>query len=363
MRDPTPATDEGLALQIRSLHRSYDAAVLRGLDLDVCQNDLVAVLGPSGCGKTTLLRTVAGFDHADAGTVALGGSFVDSPRVFVQPEHRKVGIVAQTGALFPHLSVARNIGYGLDRGRASHRRVDELLDLVGLRGLGRRMPHELSGGQQQRVAVARALAPRPRLLLLDEPFAALDSTLRSSLRADVRDVIHAEGATAVLVTHDQDEALSMADQVAILQNGQVVQMAPPREIYEEPVDLSVARSLGEALVLPGHLVDGRVSTALGWLEVGHRSAAATLRESGEVSVLLRPEQLELDVVTGVTCKVVSTAYFGHDGLIGLLPAPGGADAGPGRALAARIMGPSRVPAVGEDVQVGVRGLVAVYPPV
>ncbi|MBA2444109.1 MAG: ABC transporter ATP-binding protein [Nocardioidaceae bacterium] len=356
--DPKPATEQGLALQVRGLHRSYDAPVLRGLDLDVCQSDLVAVLGPSGCGKTTLLRTVAGFDHADAGTVALGGSFVDAPRVFVQPEHRKVGIVAQTGALFPHLSVARNIGYGLDRGRASHRRVDELLELVGLGGLGRRMPHELSGGQQQRVAVARALAPRPRLLLLDEPFAALDSTLRSSLRADVRDAIHAEGATAVLVTHDQDEALSMADQVAILQDGQVVQMAPPRQIYEEPVDLNVARSLGEAMVLPGRLTEGRVSTALGWLEVGHRSPAAAPGQPPDVLVLLRPEQLELDVASGVKCKVVSTAYFGHDGLIGLIPAAAGAG---GLGLAARIMGPSRVPAVGEHVQVGVRGSVAVYP--
>ena len=364
MTAPPRAMDKTFALQVTGLRRSYDAPVLRGLTLDVRHGDLVAVLGPSGCGKTTLLRTVAGFDRAEAGTVALGGSPVDAPGVFVQPEHRKVGIVAQTGALFPHLSVARNIGYGLPRGRASHRRVDELLELVGLGGLGRRMPHELSGGQQQRVAVARALAPRPRLLLLDEPFAALDSSLRSSLRADVRDAIHAEGATAVLVTHDQDEALSMADQVAILQDGVVVQMAPPREIYENPFDLTVARSLGEALVVQGHLTDGRVTTALGTLEVGHRSPAAVAGESASVSVLLRPEQLALDVASGVKCKVVSSSYFGHDGLIGLVPVAGVGAVGAGSgALAARVMGPGKVPAVGEVVEVSVRGTVSVYPAV
>ncbi len=360
-----PASDATLALQVRGLDRSYDVSVLRNLNLDVRHGDLVAVLGPSGCGKTTLLRTVAGFDRADAGTVALVGVLVDAPGVFVKPEQRKVGIVAQTGALFPHLTVARNIGYGLDRGRASHRRVDELLELVGLAGSGRRMPHELSGGQQQRVAVARALAPRPRLVLLDEPFAALDSSLRSSLRADVRDAIHAEGATAVLVTHDQDEALSMADQVAVLQNGRVVQIAPPQEIYEEPVDLTVARFLGQAMVVRGRLVDDHVVTGLGTLEVGHRSPAAAPGQSAEVLVLLRPEQLALDVGSGVRCKVVSTSYFGHDGLIGLAPAGGeaGAVSEVAGLLAARVMGPGGVPAVGAHVEVGVRGSVAVYPSV
>ena len=353
--------DDTFALEVTGLHRSYDAPVLRGLNLRVRTGDLAAVLGPSGGGKTTLLRTVAGFDRADAGAIALGGRLVDAPGIFVKPEHRKVGIVAQTGALFPHLSVARNIGYGLGRGRESRHRVDELLDLVGLSGLGRRMPHELSGGQQQRVAVARALAPRPRLLLLDEPFAALDSSLRSSLRADVRDAIHAERATAVLVTHDQDEALSMADQVSVLREGLVVQTAAPRTVYEEPVDLSVARSLGEAMILPGRLSGRRVTTALGILQVGHCAIAAP--ESAPVAVLLRPEQLELDVADGVNCKVVSTAYFGHDGLVGLVPAApssSGADGADG-ALAARVMGPGRVPVVGEVVAVGVRGSVSVYP--
>lgn len=352
-----------LALQVSALDRSYDVSVLRGLNLDVRPGDLVAVLGPSGCGKTTLLRTIAGFDRADAGSVTLGRVLVDAPGVFIKPEQRKVGIVAQTGALFPHLSVARNIGYGLDRGRASHRRVDELLELVGLAGSGRRMPHELSGGQQQRVAVARALAPRPRLVLLDEPFAALDSSLRSSLRADVRDAIHAEGATALLVTHDQDEALSMADQVAVLQNGHVVQIAPPREIYEQPVDLTVAGFLGQAMVLPGRLRDGQVATGLGTLEVCHRSPAAASGESAAVSVLVRPEQVALEVPSGLKCTVVSTSYFGHDGLIGLAPDHGGSGSAVeiDTPLAARVMGPGRVPSIGERVEVGVRGPVAVYP--
>ncbi|MFN2497394.1 MAG: ABC transporter ATP-binding protein, partial [Pseudonocardiaceae bacterium] len=236
-------------LAVRGVVKSFGATtVLRGVDLSVPKGALAAVLGPSGCGKTTLLRVVAGFDRADAGEVVIGGRLVSGPGVAVPPERRRVGMVPQEGALFPHLSVAGNVGFGLPR-RQRTSRVAEMLDLVGLGGYGARMPHELSGGQQQRVALARALAPGPALVLLDEPFSALDTGLRAALREDVRRALHATGATAVLVTHDQQEALSTADLVAVLQAGTIVQAGPPAELYQAPRDLDVATFLGEAVLL------------------------------------------------------------------------------------------------------------------
>ena len=198
---------------------------------------LAAVLGPSGCGKTTLLRIIAGFLRADAGTVTVGGRTLSGPGVHLPPERRRIGIVPQEGALFPHLSVARNISFGLTGlDRARSRRTEEMLGLVGLAGYGDRMPHELSGGQQQRIALARALAPEPQLVLLDEPFNALDSALRAGVRADVRAALRATGATAVLVTHDQQDAFT-ADLVAVVRDGRVAQCDTPQELYRHPADL------------------------------------------------------------------------------------------------------------------------------
>ena len=337
-----------LALRVRGVTKSYDAPVLRGLDLDVPVGSLVALLGPSGCGKTTLLRIVAGFEQAAAGTVEVGGRLVEGPGRSVAPERRRVGIVPQEGALFPHLSVHDNVAFGLPRSERRGPRPDEVLELVGLAGLGDRMPHELSGGQQQRVAVARALAPGPSLVLLDEPFSALDAGLRAQIRAEVRASLRAAGASAVLVTHDQQEALSVADLVAVVRDGRVVQAADPWSVYAQPADLGVATFVGETMVLRGQVTAGVVTSPLGQ----HPTGAAV---DGEVAVVVRPEQLEVGP-TDLPCvdAVVShREFYGHDALLRLELA-GGATA------TARTPG-HPLPDIGARVRVGVRGPVVVFP--
>lgn len=333
--------------------------VLRGVDLSVPSGSLVSVLGPSGCGKTTLLRLIAGFDRADAGEVTLAGTVVESAGMgrkdsHLPPEKRRIGVVPQEGALFPHLSVARNVSYGLSRSARRSGRVDELLALVGLAGFGERMPHELSGGQQQRVAAARALAPRPSLVLLDEPFNALDAALRVEVRADLRTALRADGATAILVTHDQEEALSMSDAVAVMRDGRIVQSAPPVELYTQPADLVLANFLGDAVVLAGEVSAGRVRTALGEL------AARGGPTSGPVQVMVRPEQIRLRPLDGETARanrvvatVLDETYFGHDALVrvevaGLPP------------MFSRSLGGGEV-RVGDRVALDVAGDVSCYP--
>src|SRR5580692_5618650 len=228
-------------LVVTGLHKAFgDHPVLTGLDLEVPAGSLTAILGPSGSGKTTLLRVLAGFERGDAGTVTIGGSVVDGPDAHLAPERRQIGYVPQEGSLFPHLTVAANIGFGLPARQRKGPAIAELLDAVGLAGLGERYPHQLSGGQQQRVALARALAIRPRVVLLDEPFSSLDAGLRASVRGDVRAVLRERGTTAVLVTHDQDEALSFADRVAVLREGRIVQEGNPDEVYRQPADAGVA---------------------------------------------------------------------------------------------------------------------------
>ncbi|GAA2071428.1 ABC transporter ATP-binding protein [Actinomadura alba] len=304
-------------LQIKGLTKAYgpDMTVLQGLDLTVPSGSLAAVLGPSGCGKTTLLRIIAGFLRADAGTVTVGGRTLTGPGTHIPPERRRIGIVPQEGALFPHLSVAGNVAFGVTDRAARRRRTEEMLDLVGLAGYGDRMPHELSGGQQQRVALARALAPEPALVLLDEPFNALDSALRAGVRADVRAALRDIGATAVLVTHDQQEALSMADLVAVVRNGRVAQRGHPQDIYNRPADPWVAGFVGDAVLLPGTAVNGTATTALGTVELCEPTDA--LAEALQGTVLLRPEQLRLtepgEAVPAGT--VTDIRYYGHDALI------------------------------------------------
>src|SRR5580693_1571503 len=247
-----------MALEAVGVWKSYgEVPVLRGASLSVSSGSLTAILGASGAGKTTLLRVIAGFESADEGTVTLGGATVDSGRGHVPPERRHIGYVPQDGALFPHLTVRSNVGFALSSGLVPTRRgrpddvVREMLDLVGLADFGGRYPHELSGGQQQRVAIARALASRPRLVLLDEPFAALDASLRSTVRTEVLAVLRATGTTGVLVTHDQDEALSVADFVAVLRDGMITQAGAPRSVYSTPADPWTAAFVGTANVLPG----------------------------------------------------------------------------------------------------------------
>jgi iron(III) transport system ATP-binding protein len=313
-------------LRVTALTASYDrgaqgAKVLDGAELTVPEGELAALLGPSGCGKTTLLRIVAGFLTPDSGEVAVGGRTVAGPGVRVPPERRGVGIVAQEGALFPHLSVARNVAFGLHGASRAERRsrTAELLELVGLAAYGERMPHELSGGQQQRVALARALAPRPSLVLLDEPFSALDSGLRAGLRSDVRAVLRAAGATALLVTHDREEALSTADRVAVLRGGRVAQYGTPQEVYARPADPWVASFVGDAVVLPATRDGaGHALTALGRIAVADGGAPAGAAANGAGTVVLRPEQLRLTPADGPHAArgtVTEVRFHGHEALV------------------------------------------------
>jgi iron(III) transport system ATP-binding protein len=324
--------------------------VLRGVDLTVPHGSFTAILGASGSGKTTLLRIVAGFERPDEGEVRLGEKVVDDGgHRFVPSERRRIGYVPQEGALFPHLSVGRNIGFGLPRGQRRRERVVALLELTGLRGLGRRYPHQLSGGQQQRVALARALAIEPEIVLLDEPFSSLDAAMRASVRADVLGVLRRAGTTSILVTHDQDEALSMADHVAILRRGVIAQVDTPAALYGHPGDAELAGFLGESNVLRGEVRDHVATTALGRLAVAFWNGAPG---GGPAQVLVRPEQIRLAEASGgvVEATVESYEYFGHDAVLRVRPGAhdlpelvvrvtGGRPVEPGRRVGLSVEGP------------------------
>jgi len=308
----------GTAVRIEGVSRSFGpVAAVRDLSLHLEPGVTTALVGPSGCGKTTTLRMVAGFERPDAGTIMLGDEVVSGGGRWVEPEHRRVGMVFQQLALFPHLDVAGNIAYGLSGEKRSGRRsrVSELLELVGLSGYGARFPDELSGGQAQRVAVARALAPRPQVLLLDEPFSSLDVTLRSGLRAEIRAILRREGVTALLVTHDQDEALSMGDRVAVMLDGALAQVGAPDEVYGTPSSAGVADFLGDANLLPGSATGATVETELGRLA----TASAT---HGPVVVLVRPEDLDVSASEQGDGTVADAEYFGHDQLLTVVLASG-----------------------------------------
>jgi iron(III) transport system ATP-binding protein len=351
-------------LAIRDLHVSLgDLLVLRGVDLEVASGAVAAVLGPSGCGKTTLLRAIAGFVGADRGEIRVGETVVVGSGRSVAPERRGVALVPQEGALFPHLSVGENVAFGLPRAeRRRSPRVAEVLDLVGLSGFEGRRPDELSGGQQQRVALARALAPDPSLVLLDEPFSALDASLRESVRSQVREALDRSKATALVVTHDQDEALSVADTVAVLDRGTIQMHASPQAVYRTPSGLGVARFVGQVVELPARVRGAVASTALGDLAVaGEEAGAIGGADAGERSgiVMLRPEQLRLlppDAADGIPGEVVGGAYFGHDALVRVRLV--GADAGAPVDVQVRTSGV--VPDRG-SVRVGVSGPARFYP--
>jgi iron(III) transport system ATP-binding protein len=277
-------------LSLQNVSKAYgEVKALRDVSLTLEPNSRTAVVGASGSGKSTLLRLIAGFDVPDSGRVAMDGQILANGAAAVPAYQRGIGFVSQDGALFPHLSVADNIGFGLDRsGPEREARILELMDMVELaRSMQNRRPHELSGGQQQRVALARALARRPRLMLLDEPFSALDAGLREKLRRTVAGVLRESGIAVLLVTHDQAEALSFADQLAVLRGGRLVQAGPPRELYLRPADRDIATFLGDAVLLPAELEAGAAKCRLG------RIAAMTNGRRRVAEVMLRPEQLQL----------------------------------------------------------------------
>jgi len=307
--------------------RSGTVGALDGVDLTVPEGSFTAILGASGSGKTTLLRAVAGFERIDHGTITLDGRMLAGDGVHLRPEDRGIGIVTQNGALFPHLDVAGNVGFGLAgrpgrwrSGAARQRRdrIAELLELVDLRGHEHRRVDELSGGQQQRIALARALAPRPALILLDEPFSALDSTLRAELRVQVRNLLRTLGTTALLVTHDQDEALSLADQVALMRSGRVVQAGAAEDIYARPVDIVAARSVGDAVILPAHVVGHDHHVLVLECALGRVCAEADepLAVGATCRVVIRPQHL-VPTRDGVPAKIIGRSYFGRDRLLTL----------------------------------------------
>ena len=300
------------ALELSGVSKRFgDLRVLDSVDLVVPEGTIMALLGSSGSGKSTLLRIVAGFEHVSAGTVTIGGTLVDDGVRSMSPERRKVGYVSQDGSLFPHLNVERNVLFGLPRAKRRKGGADELLEKVGLGGLAQRRPHELSGGQRQRVALARAMALDPTLILLDEPFGALDESMRAEVRDEIVGVLRSLEAAAILVTHDQDEALSVADRVAVLQHESIVQEAPPDVLYEHPSDPELARFLGDANVLEGQRDGGSAETILGSVRLDDDCAGCR----GRIRVVLRPEQLGIVAEgSGTPGTVVRHQYFGHDAI-------------------------------------------------
>lgn len=277
--------------------------VLDDVSITVEEGSIVALLGPSGCGKTTLLRTVAGLERPDRGTITLGDTVVGGDGVHVPPEKRRVGLVFQDWALFPHMSVGRNVGYGIRAGVDVAGRVAEMLGLVGMAGFEERQPSSLSGGQQQRVALARALASAPSVMLLDEPFSNLDTAMRTSVRSEVHRLLRESGVTAIFVTHDQEEAFVLGDRVAIMGQGRILQTGRPDEIYDTPATAWIASFVGDANFLPGTASGHAVDTVLGTFPL--RRAA-----EGAVNVLVRPEGLRL--VSGSGARVELVEYYGHD---------------------------------------------------
>ena len=326
-----PDTFVGAAVSLNGISVAYatdsgDSVVaVNAADLNIEAGSIVALLGPSGCGKTSLLRAIAGLEDPTAGSVSIGGATVSSQgsgkRHWVKPEKRNVGMVFQDGALFPHLTVTQNIVFGLRSMRKALSRtevlarVDELLDLVDLQGFGNRLPNTLSGGQQPRVALARSLAPQPKVLLLDEPFSALDTSLRVQVRAEVARIVRDVGVTTVFVTHDQDEAFVLGDRVAVMQAGNIEQFGTPDELYRSPATPWVAGFVGEANFVLGVVAGNDATFAATPIGVVTIEDRRTDPNSNDVQVLVRPEQVNLrhdptDDTEAATIRTVE--YYGHD---------------------------------------------------
>ena len=326
------------AIHCHRVSRSFGSVrALHEFELSVPTGKIVSLVGPSGCGKTTGWRVVAGFARPDAGSVTVAGETVVGPGVDIPPEKRRVGMVFQDYALFPHMSVAENIAYGVSS-NDRRGRVSDVLDLVGLTGQADRMPHELSGGEQQRVALARALAPEPEVVLLDEPFSNLDAPQRDRMRREVRRILGDAGATAVFVTHDQSEALAIADVVAVMRDGTVLQVGEPHVVYTRPTDPWIARFLGDAVLVDGTASVGSVETPLGVFP-------HTERLRGPVHVVIRPEWVHPDRDDNGKGVVIASEFYGHDQMV-LIELPDG------QRIQSRL-GPRPILSPGDRVSLGV----------
>jgi iron(III) transport system ATP-binding protein len=299
-------------IELAHVSKGYGTvAAVTDATLRVDRGELLALLGPSGCGKTTLMRLIAGFESPDTGEIRIDGELVAGPTAWTPPERRHVGMVFQDFALFPHLTVAANVGFGLPRrGRAD--RVREVLEIVGLGDCEKRYPGELSGGQQQRVALARAVAPEPSVVLLDEPWSNIDPVLRASMRDELAAILRSLGVTVVLVTHDREEALSLADRIALMRAGSVVQAGRPEALYHAPATRWAAEFVGAANFLPGRIVGDLVETSLGRFPVANRNGKTA------VDVLVRPELLELEPDPSGSAEIVGREFRGHDVLYRVL---------------------------------------------
>ncbi|HMP91079.1 MAG TPA: ABC transporter ATP-binding protein [Kiritimatiellia bacterium] len=338
----------GCAIKARKLCKRFgDVRATCGVSLDLAPAKFLALLGASGCGKTTVLRMLAGFIDPDGGEIEIGGNLVFSDKVHVPPEKRRIGMVFQEYALFPHMSVRENIGYGISDDKGKTHRIDEMLELVGLQHFGNRMPHELSGGQQQRVALARALAPGPAAILLDEPFSNLDAALRVRVRSDVRDILRHAGVTAIFVTHDQEEALSISDEVAVMMNGRIVQTGAPHDIYRSPVSREVATFIGDANLISGQACGRKIHCEVGEL-------ISEQAYFGTVDVMIRPEDITLSTFGDGAATVEDIQFFGHDQLITVRMASGAT-------LRSRLLGAPGAYQPGQKVSLRVNSPAVIYP--
>ena len=349
---PRPAINpDAPAVRCIGISKSFgDSAAVSNASIELQRGSILALLGPSGGGKTTTLRMIAGFETPDSGVIEVEGLVVQSPDVSLPPEERRVGMVFQDYALFPHMSVRDNVGFGLPKDGLRDRRISESLEMVGLSGSDHQMPHELSGGQQQRVALARALAPNPAVILMDEPFSNLDAALRDQVRTEVKQILRDAGASAMFVTHDQDEAFGLADVVSIMLGSTIVQTGSPTDVYVNPATMEVARFLGENNILDGDASDGWVDC-----ELGHLPLVEGTNLNGPVKVAVRPESIRLNPSAGpsVTGQLVDREFRGIYQLVHVqLPS--------GMMLTA-VMGLHIPVEIGGPVPVGVNSTVAAFP--
>ena len=298
---------DNLIIRARSLEKTYgNEAVLTDFNLDVWKGSIFGILGVSGSGKTTALRLLAGFENPDSGIIEMYDKIVYDEETNIPPEDRNIGMVFQDYALFPHLNVEKNIGFGLTSKEINKGRLEEVLEMCNLKQYRNKFPQDISGGQQQRVALARALAPKPDVVLLDEPFTSLDAHMARDLRDEVVSLLRETETTAIIVTHDQEEALSVCDIVSVLEDGKVMQSATPQEIYLNPVSQNVANSVGDPNILSGVLRDGRVTTKLGTFVCAF---------DGRLNVSIRPECILLELDSRGMYQVKDCIFYGHDQIV------------------------------------------------